>query len=231
MKKTITAVLGLALLFALALPVAACWMAPEPFTVYSEDGQRVFRFAPNEPSDLYEPSTATISLHDADGEELWRVDNFHSLAFESSFLLSDDLASFAFFFPNTAHYALEFYANGVRMATYTVDDLVGSREEGMLLSIGYPWENWEGRSFDSAANELTVVTRDGVSHVFDLATGQSPWLSSYVPIADTIAPDAAGATVGFVWTWAVIAAGVAVLIVAMAALVMLLRRRKTKNGA
>ena len=228
MKKLFAVLLGLALLFALTLPAAACWEAPTPFAIYAADGQ-VFRFAPNEPQSPYETMTATISLHDADGEELWRVNDFYALAFEHSFLFSEDLNSFAFFFPNTAHYALEFFSNGLWLATYTVDDLVDSREEGLTLSTGYPWEDVAGRAFNLCTNELTVVTRDGVSHVFNLATGQSPWISSYVFTANTATPQAVTvtSTVNVILVFGLIVGAVLLLAAAIAMVVALLRRRKT----
>jgi hypothetical protein len=33
------------------------------------------------------------------------------------------------------------------------------------------WENWQGRVFDAGANTLTIVTRDDITYVFDITTG------------------------------------------------------------
>jgi len=172
MKKYILAsLLALALLLAAAIPSGACWMPPEPFSVLSEDGKRVFEFTPVSDNETTHYSIITLR---GNGDELWRIGDFHHLAFESSFLFSDCFAYFAFFYPDTGTYALEFYANGELTRRYRVDELILEDSDmwDVQYSIGYQWEDWESRSFDASTYLLQVNTVDDIGYEFDIRTGE-----------------------------------------------------------
>jgi len=159
MKKLCVVV---ALLVVFALPAAACWLPPEPFTVQGQD--RVFTF---EPADWEIDATASVSLHDENGNEIWRIDDFSALAFEGSFVFSYDMNEFAFFVANTHEYALKIYADGQLQFVYRVDDFIEIDHDAPLLSIGHQW--LETREFDPDTNLLTLTTTQGDVRVIDLS--------------------------------------------------------------
>jgi len=230
MKKYIfVSVIVFVLLFAAAIPAGACWMPPEPFTVQSDDGQREFHFRPYSVSwadpEITETMFAEISLHE-NGDELWRTE-FHHLAFEGSFVFSDCLNYFAFFYPNTDVYALEFYANGERTRRYRVDELVHRDSEmwEVQFSIGYQWEDWETRVFEPATYLLQVNTVDDIGYEFDIRTGE-PARGEYVDPPEAANPTQAefpstSAVSSVVW----LALAGSIGIPAAATIIIILRRR------
>ncbi|MCL2446509.1 MAG: hypothetical protein FWD06_07070 [Oscillospiraceae bacterium] len=161
MKKLFVAVV---LLVVFALPTAACWLPPESFTVQVQEQDRVFTFEPA----AWEPyATASVSLSEADGSEIWRIDDFPSLAFEESFAFSSNMNEFAFFVADTHVYALKLYADGQLQFVYRVDDFIEIDEDGPVLSIGHHWlEEYE---LDVETNLLTLTTTQGDVHVIDLS--------------------------------------------------------------
>jgi len=161
MKKLLVALL---LLCVFAFPVAACWLPPEPFETHAENADRVFTF---EPVDWELGTTASVSLSDVDGDEIWRIDDFPALAFEGSFVFSQNMNEFAFFVPDTHVYALKLFADGELQFVYRVDDFIEIEEDGPVFSLGHHW--LEEREFDSATNLLTLTTTQGDVHVLDLS--------------------------------------------------------------
>ncbi|MCL2530693.1 MAG: hypothetical protein FWE40_00855 [Oscillospiraceae bacterium] len=161
MKKLCVVV---ALLIVFTLPAAACWLPPESFEAHADYAGRVFTF---EPADWEIDATASVSLSDAAGEEIWRIDDFPPLAFESSFAFSHCMNEFAFFVPNSHVYALKLYADGELQFVYRVDDFITIDEDAPMLSIGHHW--LEARDFDPDTNLLTLTTVQGDVHVLDLS--------------------------------------------------------------
>jgi len=208
MKKMLAIVVLLMLLLAGTIAAQASWIAPTPFSVYSQDGRRVFQFEPNSWEDLApdEQMTATISLYE-DDEVIYVVDDFRFLAFESSFVFSDCLNYFAFFYPDTFTYALAFYENGQLIRRYRVDELM-RRMPRFSTSVGHFWENHDARTFDPEINLLTVTTVDRQTHVFDITTGE---------LVETNAPLQW-------WAWAAISG---IVILAAALVYVIIRHRKT----
>jgi len=196
--------------------------APRRFSVYSRDGQRVFRFEPV--VELFEDGTitrqASISLHE-DDEEIWRVDDFRYNAFESNFVFSNDLTHFAFFYPDTHVHALAFYTNGRLTRRYRDDELVLNLDRAAITSDGFQWENHTGRVFEPAIYELTVVSVDGLTHVFNISTGNLVIIETpETPIAIM------GSAVNLILMFAIIGGGVSLVVMID---IMVSRKRKNQQ--
>lgn len=141
-------------------------------------------------SGLYRPGSA---------EPLWTVDFY---AFEGMVHLLDDGKHLARLgpWPPTHDYgelAVAFYREGRLLRRYSVKDLV-ERPHQLPHSVSqYHWLEYGATRFDPAAQHLTVVTRHGVTHRFDMTTGKKlvsapqPWASPYWMALGALLPLAA----------------------------------------
>ena len=235
MKKTILiGFLAFGLVFASVLQISACWASPEAFLVHSEDGQRVFRFEPASWEELEpeEIATAKISLHDSAGKVIWQAEDFQYLAFEGSFVFTEDLSCFAFFFPDTYTYALAFYANGELLRQYRVDELLKNINKMPETSIGYSWRGPEEHVLNPENNTLTVTTVEKRDFVFDMTTGEllsgsieNPILAAAEEIATFIevaTPDTQW------WMWGALIGGLGLL--AVIVFIVILRKQRPRRG-
>ena len=145
---------------------------PEPFEVRSEDGTMVFRWNPK-PDELGSLRLAHASMY-RNGERLWLIDSIPAIGVsEYSFFFSDDFRFMVFTATWCKITALGFFEDGVLIRSYRIDDLVRD-----MSAVGYTVSNaiWEnrmfGRYYDTVNNHLTIVTRDGITYIFDITTGK-----------------------------------------------------------
>jgi len=145
----------------------------DPFRIVSEDGSRVFIYTPNPyfrwERDSILPETGVY--YATEPLELIYLLEGTGWAFERDFVFSQDFRHLAFFVGMSFDIALEFYEDGVLIKRCMIDDLVENMDEVSVTTSRAWWEEWSGRSFDSANNTLTVTTVDNLTYVFDITTG------------------------------------------------------------
>jgi len=187
MKQSIAAMLIFFFILLINSPMASAdsWPQPEPFSVLSEDGARIFHVTPDSdwgqteiddwadfpPTGLYyntDPLTL-IYLVENPGWALW----------EQDFIFSQDMQYFVWVpqmnavqhnFQTSDATALVFFANGSVQKTYMVSDLVQNAD---AVSFSVTTARWTDRNveFDPATNRLALATVDGISYQFDITSG------------------------------------------------------------
>ncbi|MCL2837407.1 MAG: hypothetical protein FWE00_11860 [Defluviitaleaceae bacterium] len=165
--------LMLAFAFSNTLPVAACWMAPEPFEIISEDGSRIFVFTPDEygSADAY---AAVYEIIDNERQIVYKVEGLASFAYEGNFYFSSDMTHFVRTFPAPGTPVFEAFANGVRTRVVMRSDFIEdyTSEEG-LTSIGPSYTvNWRIEEHSPQNGTITISTDEGNAVIFDLATAR-----------------------------------------------------------
>jgi len=151
------------------------WPEPGPFSVVSEDENRVFHFG-NLPTGVYSNSNppSLIYLVEMQSTFLWEAD----------FFFSQDMQYFAWI-PQANTYgssmdateatAIVFYANGKEQKTYMVSDLVINLDLLEYSTTTATWaERWDNGSniIIVSNNVLSLKTVDGVSYRFDMTNGE-----------------------------------------------------------
>ena len=170
------------------LPASAdSWTPPAPFELWSEDGSLVFRFDPGAAS--WHNTTAQAAVYRKDEPEpLYTVKYLRAWAYSSRFYFSRDFRNFVFFPPAEFDIAAEFYAEGARMKTYLIRDLVKDIDQ-LTHSTSTVW--WLAEIVHSPESDtLTVFTADGLTHLLDLTNGSL--LDDSEPPAPRYLPWAAG---------------------------------------
>ena len=168
MKKIImTMVLVITLIAGGVTAYADTWIPAEPFDIWSEDGTSVFRWEPTERANM-----ARAGLY-RNNELVYSVFNLPTMGGSaSSFFFSNDMKHFAFRPAAEQVLALGFFENGVLIQTYRIDELVRDMNVVTYTVTTASWENWNERYFDTINNTLTIVTRDDITYVFDIITGE-----------------------------------------------------------
>jgi len=212
MKRFAVIAVVLLVLFAGAVVAQARFLSPEPFVIYSEDSQRVFRYEFDR-----DEWAATISLHES-GQELWRVEKFPSGRTRNCFIFSNCLAYFVIVPFGLRPDVLRFYAYGEHVQTYYVDMFMSAEQlrYGQHLSTGYHWA--AGSSRDNQANLLTVDAVNGTTFVFDITTGEIVEMSIAADeqsqlgsMAEPALPPNTGSANMAWWAWAAIFGSAAVM--------------------
>ena len=159
------------------------YIEPVPFEIWSEDGMFVFRWEPTERA-----NTARAGVYRND-ELIYSVANLPAMGESANnFFFSEDMRHFAFR-PTTRHgFALGFFEDGILTQTYRISELV---QDMSVVSNTVTMAFWENRRyFDSTNNTLTIVTRDGITYVFDIITGQIIYSSTwYTPPVEPLLTD------------------------------------------
>ena len=150
---------------------ADSFMPPEPFEIWSDDGTMVFIWNPGA-EDNWSQGTAQAGVY-RDGELVYSVENLPIMGeSENNFLFSSDFRHFVFRPTVGQVMALGFFEDGVLLRAYRIDELVRDMNVVTYSVTIAMWENWQGRDFDVANNTLTIVTRDDITYVFDITTGE-----------------------------------------------------------
>lgn len=150
---------------------ADTFVPPEPFEIWSEDETMVFRWNPIM-DELGSQRMAQAGMY-KDGELVWSVDNLPTMGESArSFYFSDDFR-FMVFIPGVDQIvALGFFENGALFRSYRIDELVRDMSVVTYTVTMAWWENWAYRYFDTTNNTLTIVTRDEITYIFDITTGE-----------------------------------------------------------
>ena len=148
---------------------ADTFLPPEPFEIWSEDETTVFRWDPG-PADNWR-GTAQAGVY-RNGELVYSVENLPIMGESAgSFMFSTDFR-FMVFRPSVSQIAaLGFFDNGVLLRSYRIDELVRDMSVVTYSVTTASWEAWPGRYFNTADNTLTITTRDNITYVFDITTG------------------------------------------------------------
>jgi len=168
--------LALVFIFSNPLPVSACWMAPEPFEIVSDDGSKVFVFIPDE----YGSDIARAAVYEIINNErqlVYSVEGLSSFAYESNFHFSADMMHFARRFPPPGMSAFEVFSYGARTRVVMRSDFIEDYavEKG-FTSIGPEYTvSWriEEHSYQDAI--ITINTDEASAILFDLATARFSW--------------------------------------------------------
>ena len=189
------------LIFSNTLSASACWPAPEPFEIFSEDGTRVFVFSPEE-SGAGNAYAAVYTINpDSDRQLLYTVEDLSSFAYKSNFLFSSDMMHFVRMFNPSGLPIFEIFSNGVRSRTVYRSDIIENYAAGSAVgsSIGPTYTvGWSIQDFSPQDAMLTIRTEEGKLLLLDLARAEfiaesvapdvhetSPNLLAYSPIAPT----------------------------------------------
>ena len=151
---------------------ADSFMPPEPFEIWSQDGTMVFRWCPRNEEDGSFDRVAQAGVYRND-VLIYSVENLPTLGSHANeFLFSSDFRHFAYIPQVGQVMALGFFRDGVLLRAYRIDELVRDMNVVTYSVTMAMWENWQGRDFDLANNTLTIVTRDDITYVFDITTGE-----------------------------------------------------------
>ena len=181
-KSFLLLCLVLMLTFSSTLTAWACWMAPEPFEIVSEDGSRVFVFIPI--PDAYGFDITHAALYEIAGDErrlIYTVQDLSSFAYESNFHFSADMMHFARVFPPHGMNAFEVFSYGERTRVVMRSDFIDDYATyEVLTSVGpmyaVTWRAVTWRIEESPQGAAIKINTDEDSAIlFDLATATFAW--------------------------------------------------------
>jgi len=171
MKKFIgIIVLTIVFAFVPVLQAEACWAAPEPLEIFSDDGSMVFVF---DPIDDYSglSNAAVYEIADNERRLVYSVENLSSFSFKNSFYFSNDMMHFVRVFPNYGMFAFEVFSYGtmtrVVMRKDFIDDYATVKSEssiGPFYKVTWNIEN------DLIRDTFITINTDEKTVLFDLAT-------------------------------------------------------------
>ena len=176
MKRMNKSLLFLVVLMIFVNPTTAlaCWMAPAPFEIFSDDGSKVFVFIPSPSEDS--KANAHAALYEIVNNEqqlVYAVEDLSSFAYESNFHFSTDMLHFARVFPSFGIDTFEVFSYGIRtrvvLRSDFIEDYAGT---GALTSIGPSYTvTWRIDEQETQNTIITIHTDEGIFY-FDLATAR-----------------------------------------------------------
>jgi len=167
-KRSVLALLLIAaMMFAGATAFADSFPPPVPRRIESECGTRVFIFNPlgdaNYPAMGVYYNTVPLQL-------IYEID-LGPMVFEQDFVFSRTFDFFVFIPTVSQDVALQFFADGALIASYSISDLVMDMDTVLYTVSTAQWhDRVRGRHFDSFSR-FTVVTSDNIIYTFNLQTG------------------------------------------------------------
>jgi len=175
MKKFITLAIALMLMFAFSgtLQVYACWNAPEPFEIISDDGSKIFVFTPAA-DDVSSAHAAVYEIVNNERLLVYQVEDLASFAYESNFHFSTDMMHFARTFPGSGMHTFEVFSYGVRTRVVMRSDFIEDHTSApSFTSIGPNYTvNWRIEGHSTQNTTITINTDEGKTVFFDLATAK-----------------------------------------------------------
>ncbi|MCL2717544.1 MAG: hypothetical protein FWE14_02025 [Lachnospiraceae bacterium] len=156
------------------LPVTACWAAPVPFEIFSEDGSRVFVFIPDENG----MGNADAKVYEINGNErklIYAAEGLNSFAYESNFHFSKDMTHFIRFFPAPGLPVFEAFAYGIKTREVLRSDFIEDylSEEDYFTSIGPAYiVNWQVAGASLYDDTIAISTDEGNTFIFELITAR-----------------------------------------------------------
>jgi len=175
MKKFIVFVIALVMVFAFSniLQVSACWIAPEPFEIISDDGSKVFVFTPSA-DDLNNAYAAVYEIINNERQLVYSVEDLSSFAYKSNFHFSTDMMHFARIFPGYGMSTFEVFSYGIRTRVVMRSDFIEDYDTiGSLSSIGPFYKvTWRIEEHSIQNTTITINTDEDNTVFFDLATAK-----------------------------------------------------------
>jgi len=141
---------------------------PPPFSIISQDTTVVFHFNPQ--NDLSLPITG-LHHNTYPYESIFLVERpgfWHG--YEENFFFSVAMRHFAFVPPYRNENAIEFYAHGALISSYTIYDLVENRVN--LANLQNPMDWLVSTEYSPVQNTITITTFEGLSLTFDISSGR-----------------------------------------------------------
>ncbi|MCL1862889.1 MAG: S-layer homology domain-containing protein [Defluviitaleaceae bacterium] len=175
MKKIILCVcLTAILVLSAVVPVSACWAPLVPFEIFSEDGSRVFVFAPDE----YGMGVAYATVYEilnGERQPLYTVEYLDSFAYESNFHFTTDMTHFIRTFPAPGIPVFEVFSYGVRtrvvLRSDFIEDYFAGAEGPPALSVGPSFTvGWQIIDRSPDGSTITINTGEDNTFVFDIMT-------------------------------------------------------------
>jgi len=177
MKKAALALcLVLVFTFSSALQAFACWNAPEPFEIISDDGSKIFVFIPDE----YGLDIAYAAIYEIINNEkqlVYSVEDLASFAYKSNFHFGADMMHFARVFPGHGTSAFEVFSYGVRTRVVMRSDFIEDYDSAKgFTSIGPMYTViWRIEENSTQNTTITINTDEDNAILFDLATAKFTW--------------------------------------------------------
>ena len=157
-----------------ALSVAACWAAPEPFEIFSDDGNKVFVFIPDEDALANAYAAVYEIINNNERQIIYTLKDLSSFSYESNFYFSNDMMHFIRRFNESGMPAFEVFSNGVRTRVIMRNDFIKNYAKieaetsvGPLYSVGWQIEEHTPQNAIFAIN-----TDEGNTFLFDLTTAE-----------------------------------------------------------
>ncbi|MCL2202075.1 MAG: hypothetical protein FWB75_08930 [Oscillospiraceae bacterium] len=143
-----------------------------PFSVESQDGSRVFIY------DWRRFQLVGVFYNTRLPQLIYHISTWDIAP--GRFYISQDLNHFAVVTPWSLYSrmsAVSFYSYGVLQASYFVPDLVRNSDSIHRFQLGLNepsllWEDYRRSSFNANTGRLRISTRDGLTYVFDLYSGE-----------------------------------------------------------
>ena len=191
MKRMYAVLLVFCFVLFLATPMASAdsWPEPEPFSIFSDDGSRVFHVTPESEwvQEQWPDLPQSGLYYNTDPlTPIYLIENPCRMLWEQDFIFSDDMQYFAWIpqmnaerhnFETSNAIALVFYANGVRQESYMVSDLIRNENTVNFSVSTAQWihslhpEMRRAVSLDTENNHLSVETVERQTFVFDMTNG------------------------------------------------------------
>ena len=168
------------------IPVSADdWPSSEPFEIHFENYNRVFLFYPRTFTHSETGYLKSGLYYNTDPPEniyLLNPEYAAQLFYKLNLVFSECGIYFAYFPSPTiwltdSHgnfidgVAVRFYANGILSKQHSISQLVEDETQLQRSDSSLWWESRGSRRFDSGNNTLSVTTIDGITHIFDITTG------------------------------------------------------------
>jgi len=177
-KRVFVAVLLAVLFFVGSVGARAdSWYPPHRFEIWSDDGEYMFRFSPDEAlltwTSAHGYAQAAVYRGGREPELIYTVENLRAWAYSGNFFFAADMRHFAFM-PSPHHHfdfvGVMFYSHGRLVRSYYIEDLV---EDISQANYFHPIVGWLGAYPEvfPQYNILAVTTFEGVRHLFDIETG------------------------------------------------------------
>ena len=151
----------------------ACWSQPVAFEIFSESGNKVFVFNPDEHT-IENAYAAVYEIINNERHVVYTVENLTSFAYEGNFYFSTDMTHFIRTFPESGMSAFEVFSNGTKTREVKRSDFIknysGIESEtsiGPMYTV--TWEIEEHTTYDEI---ITIRTSEGNTMFFDFATAE-----------------------------------------------------------
>jgi len=163
----VVAILAFGSIAAYGIPIGQ----PESFEVWSRDGSAQFLWQ-LERDEFRQERTSRAGVYKND-VLIYSIENLPtSWVAEGSFKFSSDMRHIVFVPVTDPVAAMGFFEDGVLIRSYRIDELVRDMSVVLFANPMVGWEWSHLRRFDVDSNRLTIVTRDDITYIFDITSGE-----------------------------------------------------------